>query len=176
MPILTCARLHGAALLYNSGEYEEATPYLIWSLELREKTVGCDHLDVAQSLNNLAVLRNNQGQYEEARRLHERSLRIREKVRLCAPPKCMVPVRLLLSNTPHLSCVVCGHMVAALRGGSLMRRSQVLGPSHPNVATSLNNLGELLRKQGFFAQAEPLYQVMIPLAPPLPPPRNSARC
>eukprot|EP00959_Pyramimonas_sp_CCMP1952_P043438 908376-Pyramimonas_sp.AAC.1 len=78
---LTCSiiRVGDAALLYSKGEYEEATPYLTRSLELREKTVGSDHLDVAQSLNNLGVLLNHQGKYEEARRHHERSLRIREQ-------------------------------------------------------------------------------------------------
>ena len=33
-----------------------------------------------------------------------------------------------------------------------------LGPNHPNVATSLNNLAELFRAQGQYAAAEPLYQ------------------
>ena len=33
-----------------------------------------------------------------------------------------------------------------------------LGPAHPNVATSLNNLAELYRAQGKYADAEPLYQ------------------
>ncbi|MDA2935138.1 tetratricopeptide repeat protein, partial [Acidobacteria bacterium AH-259-D05] len=45
----------------------------------------------------------------------------------------------------------------------LFRRSlaigeKVLGPEHPNVATSLNNLAELYRAQGKYAEAEPLYQ------------------
>ena len=33
---------------------------------------------------------------------------------------------------------------------------EVLGPEHPNVATSLNNLAELYRAQGRYADAEPL--------------------
>ena len=33
-----------------------------------------------------------------------------------------------------------------------------LGPEHPNVATSLNNLAELYRAQGLYAAAEPLYK------------------
>ncbi len=35
---------------------------------------------------------------------------------------------------------------------------KALGPDHPAVATSLNNLGELYRAQGRYAQAEPLYK------------------
>jgi len=35
---------------------------------------------------------------------------------------------------------------------------QAVGPNHPDVATSLNNLAELYRIQGQFAQADPLYK------------------
>jgi tetratricopeptide (TPR) repeat protein len=35
-------------------------------------------------------------------------------------------------------------------------REKVLGPEHPDVAQSLNNLGELYRIQGRYAEAEPL--------------------
>src|SRR5262249_37849216 len=34
---------------------------------------------------------------------------------------------------------------------------KVLGPNHPDVATSLHNLAELYRAQGAYARAEPLY-------------------
>lgn len=37
-------------------------------------------------------------------------------------------------------------------------REQQLGPEHPDVATSLNGLGNLYQRQGKYAEAEPLYQ------------------
>lgn len=37
-------------------------------------------------------------------------------------------------------------------------REQALGPDHPVVATSLNNLAEMYRGQGQYAKAEPLYK------------------
>ena len=39
-----------------------------------------------------------------------------------------------------------------------MIREKALGPEHPDVATSLNNLAVLYRAQGQYAEAEPLYQ------------------
>jgi tetratricopeptide (TPR) repeat protein len=36
-----------------------------------------------------------------------------------------------------------------------------LGPDHPHVATSLNNLAALLEAQGKYAEAEPLYRRAI---------------
>ena len=41
---------------------------------------------------------------------------------------------------------------------SLAIREAALGPDHPDVATSLNNVAELYRAQGRFAKSEPLYQ------------------
>ncbi len=35
---------------------------------------------------------------------------------------------------------------------------KTIGPNHPDVATNLNNLGELYRAQGQYAEAEPLYK------------------
>jgi tetratricopeptide (TPR) repeat protein len=40
---------------------------------------------------------------------------------------------------------------------ALAVREQALGPSHPDVANSLNNLAALYKDQGAYAQAEPLY-------------------
>ena len=41
---------------------------------------------------------------------------------------------------------------------ALQIREKALGPEHPDVATSLNNLAVLYRAQGRYAEAEPLYQ------------------
>lgn len=40
---------------------------------------------------------------------------------------------------------------------SLSIKQRVLGPDDPSVATSLNNLGELYRIVGRYAEAEPLF-------------------
>lgn len=50
------------------------------SLEMREATLGSDHPDIAQSLNNLAALYNDRKQYDKAEPLYERALQIRLKV------------------------------------------------------------------------------------------------
>ncbi len=48
-------------------------------LQIREKALGAEHPDVAQSLNNLAILHSAQGEYAAAAPLFERALRILEK-------------------------------------------------------------------------------------------------
>ena len=53
---------------------------------------------------------------------------------------------------------------------------KVLGPDHPDVATALNNLAELYRRQGRYADAEPLVskrslaigkRLLVPIIPML---------
>jgi tetratricopeptide (TPR) repeat protein len=70
-----------------------------------------------------------QGKYDESEPLYQQSLAIRRKV--CA-------IHLAASSRDH-SC-------------------KVLGEEHPDVAQSLNNLAELLRVQGKYDEAQPLYQ------------------
>jgi tetratricopeptide (TPR) repeat protein len=41
---------------------------------------------------------------------------------------------------------------------SLAIKEKALGPDHPDVATSLNILGEIHMSQGQYAQAEPLFR------------------
>src|ERR1700730_11005341 len=43
----------------------------------------------------------------------------------------------------------------------LIVREQALGPNNPGLTTTLNNLGELYRRQGRCSDAEPLYKRSI---------------
>ena len=52
------------------------------SLAMRETLLADNHLDIAQSLNNLAALCSDLGQYQQAVPLYERALDIRQKVPL----------------------------------------------------------------------------------------------
>jgi tetratricopeptide (TPR) repeat protein len=66
--------------LSNQGKYDRAIPLAKSALVIREKALGKDHPDVAQSLNNLAELYRNQGKYAQAEPLYLRALAIYEKV------------------------------------------------------------------------------------------------
>jgi len=61
-----------------AGNYAEAEPLFRRGLEIREAQLGKDHLDVANSLNNLAALFWAQGNYAEAEPLFRRALVIWE--------------------------------------------------------------------------------------------------
>ena len=72
-------------------------------------------------------------------------------------------LKLLTPVTPRkASCPSCARgqypQAEPLNQRSLAIREKALGPDHPDVATSLNNLALLYVNQGQYVQAEPLYK------------------
>ena len=61
------------------GKYAEAEALYKRALAIREKALGADHPDVAETLYNLAVVYRPQGKYADAEALYKRALAIREK-------------------------------------------------------------------------------------------------
>jgi tetratricopeptide (TPR) repeat protein len=124
-------------------------------LVIREKALGPNHPDVAESLNNLAVLYKNQGRYTDAEPLYRRSLTIEEKALGPDHPA----VATSLSNLASMY-VDQGRYGDAepLHRRSLAIREKTLGPNHRDVAASLSNLAELYRLQGRYADAEPFHR------------------
>jgi tetratricopeptide (TPR) repeat protein len=61
------------------GDYNKALPLYQRSLDIREKMLGPQHPDVAQTLNNLAELYRQMGDYNKALPLYQRALKIVEK-------------------------------------------------------------------------------------------------
>ena len=64
----------------SQGKYCEAENLYVQSLSIREKKLGKDHPDIAESLQNLAELYQMQGKYDKAESLYIQSLEIRERV------------------------------------------------------------------------------------------------
>ncbi|BAY23425.1 peptidase-like protein [Calothrix sp. NIES-2100] len=140
--------------LYQQGKYSEAIPLAEIALAIREKVLGQEHPDVAESLNNLALLYYSQGSYAKAEPLYLRSLAIWEKVLGQEHPN----VASSLNNLAELYREQGSYAKAeSLYLQSLAIREKVLGKEHPDVATSLNNLAALYESQGNYAKAEPLY-------------------
>jgi tetratricopeptide (TPR) repeat protein len=72
--------------LYQQGRYVQATILAKRALEDAQAKEGPDHLEVARSLNNLALLYATQGEYAKAEPLYKRALAIREKALGPEPP------------------------------------------------------------------------------------------
>jgi tetratricopeptide (TPR) repeat protein len=68
------------AELRGAGESDRAVVVAKEALEVAEKNVGSDHPDVAESLNNLALLYQRKGDYAQAEPLYKHALAIKEEV------------------------------------------------------------------------------------------------
>lgn len=146
---------HAANLLANflscAGLRTAAEPLLCRALAIREKTLGPDHPDVAESLNNQATIYWLQGQYAQAEPLFERALAILEKARGPHDPD----VALALNNLALFPLVQRQYPRAeSLLNRALAISEAALGAEHPDVSGVLGSLGRLYHAQGHYAQAE----------------------
>jgi len=143
-----------AISLFKAGKYTDAEPLLKKALEIREKALGPDHPDVAESLNNLAHLYNTTGRHPQAEPLLKRSLEIHEKAFGRDHPR----VASSLNNLAFFYQITGRYAdVEPLLKRSLAIREKALGREHPDVATSLNNLAYLYLATGRYREAEPYF-------------------
>jgi len=66
-------------MLYEQGVYGEAIEHAIKSLQFARENIGENHLDVARTQTNLALLTNHHGRFDEAEFLYKRALTTVEK-------------------------------------------------------------------------------------------------
>ena len=124
-------------------------------LAIREKALGPDHPDVAQSLNNLAELYQAQGRYAEAEPLYKRALAIREKALGPDHPDVATVAQQPGRAVPSPGPLRRGR--AALQARPRHRREGAR-PRPPRCRHALNNLAELYQAQGRYGEAEPLFK------------------
>lgn len=117
-------------LLYVQGKFAEAERVHRRALGIREKVLGPEHPDTATSLNNLANVLLEQGKDEQLAPSEQR-LRLRTELRV-------------FTETENLY----------RRALAIQEKS--LGPEHPALAATLNNLGALLDQRGKAGESEPL--------------------
>jgi tetratricopeptide (TPR) repeat protein len=136
------------------GNYALAEPWYRECLEVTKKLLGQEHLFVAVSLNNLALLYDKQGRYKEAEPLFLQSLQIKQKLLGQEHP-------VISSSLNNLALLYDkqGRYEEAepLFLQALQMRQNLLGQEHSDIASSLLGLALLYANQGRYEEAEPLY-------------------
>ena len=139
--------------LHKRGQYPEATALIMHALTIQEQALGKEHLEVAESLNELAELSREQGKYLEAESHLKRALTIREQVLEPNHPDRATRLN-HLARAYHSQGLYT--KAEPLYRQALTIREQTLGPTHSDVADSLNDLALLYSEQGRYSEAEPL--------------------
>ena len=121
---------------------------------MRERLLGPDHPDIAEVLNNLAVLlQRAQGRPQEAEPLYQRALVMQE--RLLGPHH--HDVARTLSNLGFLLCDTdrAGEGIAMLeRAKRILQKAFPDG--HPNLVTVLRSLATAYSREGLAKKAKQL--------------------
>lgn len=146
-------RLLGNTLI-KQGKPTEAAPFVEHSLLLRRQIFPADSLEVADSLQELALLRRSQQRMEEAESLFKNTLQILSKHDGTAAPQ-LVSV---LSDFAGLY-VFKGDYVAAepLFKNALLLANKTFGDNHPETAIQMQNLAVTYELENKFTDAKPLF-------------------
>jgi tetratricopeptide (TPR) repeat protein len=137
------------------GKLHTATDYHKKAMEIREKKLGLNHVDVASSYNNIGGIYHDIGELEHARGYHQQSLKIREN-QLCPN---YVDVATSYDNLGK-TCHDMGELEQAKDycQQALKIRKKQLGPNHVDVATSYENRGIIYHSMDELEQAKAYHQ------------------
>ena len=134
----------------DQGDYSQALEYLFKALAIKEKKLGKEHPNVANSYNNIGIAYSKQGNYEKALEYLFKALAIEEKKLGKEHPD----VALSYNNIGTLYFHQ-GNYEKALEKyfKALAIYEKKLGKEHPDVATSYNNIGVAYSDQGNYDKA-----------------------
>ena len=153
----------GEALLYHQlgtikaklGKSAEATTYYEKSIEIEEKQIPRNYLNLAHCYNNIGNVHNDIGDYSKALSSYENALAIRQQVLPLTHPDLAASennIGLVNSNMGNYPKALSSHKKA------LAIRQQSLPPAHPDLAASENNIGNVYYGMGDYSQALSSYK------------------
>lgn len=148
---LTLDRL--ADTLLKANKQEQAVPVLAYCVEVKEKVLGSDHIELANTLNSLAELYYSLGRYKEGMPLSEKIMTIYAQV----------------FGKEHLGLAMIANYLALIYHGqkdyeraedrykqALSIKQKVLGYNHKEVALLMENYAGLLYKLDRSEEADTL--------------------
>jgi len=139
----------------NLGLYEQSSPLLEKTIELREKIFGGHHPAVAAALHNLSLLKEAEAEFEQALSLAQRALDIWEKAQ--GPEHSLTLKAMENIGTIYWRMGKFDEAESFLFR-ALEVRKRVLGEESREVASSLNNLANLADDRGQYDKAEAYYK------------------
>jgi serine/threonine protein kinase/Tfp pilus assembly protein PilF len=141
------------AVYWALGEYQKAETMHRQALAVRKSLYGANHKDVAESLDNLAVVLASEGKYVEAIARSREALAILRKI-----GDENRDVADFLNNLGEMLAEQGNYPeAAALHREALDLRKKLLGNAD-KVAVSLNNLAMVLGYQGKFAESVAMHR------------------
>ncbi|MEM7349567.1 MAG: serine/threonine-protein kinase [Acidobacteriota bacterium] len=132
------------------AHYEEAEPLLEQAVVVRRETPGRESLDLAQSLHELAELREDQGDYTVAQALFEEALALRQSALGPDDPEV---ARSLTGLGRVLGLQAAFEQARRHHLRALNVFEATVGAKHPDVGQTLASLGEVQKQLHQFEEA-----------------------
>jgi len=137
-------------LQWSINDLKSAKSSLAQALTMGEDLYGADSLEIATTLNNLALAFAYSVEFESARPLYERAISIRENIQGPDHPALSHVIMNLASTVRSMGDFEAAQSLLE-RGLRIAKAS--LEPDHPTFANLNNGLGIVLWKQGDYAGA-----------------------
>jgi serine/threonine-protein kinase len=139
-----------------AGQLQEAETELQASLALRRATLGEEHEEVASAWNTLGLVHHTMGELESAEQEYLMALKLREKLHGSQAKE-------LGSTLNNLGALALGEQhddqaLAYFERARSIQQTAYANKEHPDLATTLNNLGMAYRTLGRLDLAEELFQ------------------
>ena len=154
-PLVQARLMRTIGRVYDSlGLYDQALSLQDSALAQRQRLLGEQHLDVAESLSGLGTVRTHKGDYEGARLLYEKALAMRKRL-LGSEDPLVADILHNLGNVHYMrgeydDAKDCLNSALAIR--------QKRSPESEDVANTLNSLGAIAFKKGDLAEANRLWE------------------
>jgi serine/threonine protein kinase len=135
------------------GYFDKARPLLEQALTVERSAIRGDHATLAQTLNDLGVLKRELGDARGSEALLREGLQMRRRLLGNTDPAVAVT---LVELSRVIRDLGKGGEAETLSREALAIRRAALGEEHQETATSKSDLGGLLMRKGDLAGAEPL--------------------
>lgn len=140
------------------GELSAAEPHLRRALELRRKTLGEEHVEVARALNQLGLLEWRAGRPDQAEPLFRQALELARRL-LGQDDAETLPYEGNLANVYRMQ----GRYPEAesLYERNLATKRRVLGAEHSSTLETMGNLANHYQETGRYEKAEALHRQVV---------------
>ena len=140
------------AFLYFYGFYPQSQTLHEQALAIRQKLFGAKHADVAESLNDLAMLARHQGDYQQAEKLYQEALAIRQE--LFGQEHYTTVHSLNNLGVLYLKQGLYQQAKPYLEQAARITREKSLGSQHHEMLVIFINLAQLYLEQHKYEEAE----------------------
>lgn len=133
-----------------NGSYEEADFFLEKKLQIQQRFLSSNDIDLVATYSTLGVLNSKIGRLEKALSFHEKALEIQKNILPYNDPN----LGIIYDNIGLVNDKMGNHLTAiSFHEKALQINEEILSPNHPDLAITYNNIGDIYKFMGNYLKA-----------------------